>query len=214
MWGSGAINQSTTQFFDKVYFGQGAGSGAERNFTGDQVQVKWGGSATLNSGAASHIQASVTGSTLTVTSTFNGTTAVGQYLVGASVPSGTTIISNLGGGTWGLSASIGPIGSEVMDTCTVSVSDVFTLAQTFDNTKNYVLAYDTTAGTGGTIATAVLTNADLAFINTAAGTDAAQTTPSGSWDATNTNVLLAISKIDITSSGTDTFANEMSRLMM
>jgi hypothetical protein len=74
----------------------------------------------INCSSSVSLTGSVAGSVLTVTALTGGFLAIGQTLTGASVPVGTTITGILTGhggiGTYQLSASIGPIGSETMMT--------------------------------------------------------------------------------------------------
>ena len=72
----------------------------------------------VSSSSGASITGSITGSTLTVASVISGAVAIGQTVVGVSVPQGMLIASG-SGTTWGLSQSVAsPISTEAM-TCAV-----------------------------------------------------------------------------------------------
>lgn len=161
----GTACTTTSSAVSSMFVGQGAAAGNEYNFTGNQVAVTFGGVGTINSVAgATCTLGTISTTVLTVAGTVTGTFSVGQVISGAGVTLGTTITSlgtGAGGtGTYNLSASSTVSVGEVISANWPVVSDFITLGESFDNTKNYVVAYHTINAGGPSYSSAGITNAD------------------------------------------------------
>lgn len=138
----------TSLALNTLYFGQSDQGANSIKFSGDQVQVKFSGGATVNGGAA-----------LVVT------------------------------------------------------SDQFTLAQSFDNTKDYLLATHFNNGTGASVSIATVSGMDL-WVSTVGADESSVTNPTGSYtDFPNTLGLLEQITI-ISAGGGATVTSTMPRFVL
>lgn len=197
LWGSAetaAAGVGTSAWFGQ----QGATS---PDFAGDQVQVKFAGSASF----ASIPSASFTGtiaSTVLTAATVTGTIGVGATVTGAGVTAGTTITSfgtgSGGAGTYNLNASSTVSVGESMTSVGLVTSDVFTLAQSWDATKRYVCAFHILTGQSGNVSIATVTGCNTW---SGAGADDSSSTHSTTATSNTVNTIALMEKIIITASG-------------
>lgn len=207
MWGT--LATAVGNGITSMWMGQRGAT--DPDFSGNQVQVKWGGSGTLNSAlGASCTSGTIAATVLTVAGTLTGTFQVGQLISGVGVTVGTTITSlgtgTGGAGTYNLSASSTVSVGETINANAIAISDYITLGENYDNTKPYEFAWHFTS-TGPSVA--VSTPASIAMW---ADGGAQPDNASSSHDTGQTsqgNLLLFLYMVEVQTGTADVLASQI-----
>lgn len=185
MWGLN--NAVTSSAMSDAYIGQAATSGNAYDFTGNQVQLTFDGDTAVPGGTSAKVVGGISGTALTLSSVTSGTVQIGQWVSNNAEFFG--IIESGSGDDWTLSIGGTLSAGSTIYCMAVTLSDVVTLGEDWDSTKNYVVSFD--CASDETSADAIVATGYHSTLYYIAGSGlAGETAPSGDWTEQNTTAYL------------------------